>query len=175
MQPGEVQLWRIINTSGRSAAYFMAPEGLQWRQLAQDGVQLTTRNYRDSENRPFYMAPGNRVDLLVKAPLAEMKANILIQNVVARARVKPSPLPGAEQPDLGSNAGTVLMSVMVAGPPVKEGEQASEMPFRPNASNQPKFLEDITDKEVMGNNYSSKKLVFHSKGPGKPQQHTIND
>ena len=28
MQPGEVQLWRIINTSGRTAAYFMPPEGL---------------------------------------------------------------------------------------------------------------------------------------------------
>src|SRR5262249_8445167 len=76
MQPGEVQLWRIVNTSGRSAAYFMAPEGLRWRQLAQDGVQLADQNYRDSENKPFYMAPGNRVDLLVQAPLKEMSAKI---------------------------------------------------------------------------------------------------
>src|SRR5262249_52439271 len=27
MQPGSVQLWRILNTSGRSAAYFMRPSG----------------------------------------------------------------------------------------------------------------------------------------------------
>ena len=46
MQPGEVQLWRIANTSGRSAAYFMAPAGLQWRQIAQDGVQFANQNYR---------------------------------------------------------------------------------------------------------------------------------
>src|SRR5262249_43777506 len=46
MQPGEVQLWRILNTSGRTAAYFMPPEGLEWRQIAQDGVQYADGPYQ---------------------------------------------------------------------------------------------------------------------------------
>jgi FtsP/CotA-like multicopper oxidase with cupredoxin domain len=61
MQPGEVQLWRILNTSGRSAAYFMAPKGFHWRQLAQDGVQFATNNYLNSTDKPVYLAPANRV------------------------------------------------------------------------------------------------------------------
>jgi hypothetical protein len=40
MRPGEVQLWRIVNTSSRTFARFLAPtDGFHWRQLAQDGVQ----------------------------------------------------------------------------------------------------------------------------------------
>ena len=71
MQPGEVQLWRIVNSSARNAAYFMAPKGLQWRQVAQDGVQFARPTYASPQNvnRPFYMAPANRVDLLVQAPM----------------------------------------------------------------------------------------------------------
>ena len=76
MQPGEVQLWRIANTAGRSAAYFQAPVGLQWRQIAQDGVQFANQNYRGSQNRPIYVAPGNRIDLLVQAPTQPMTANV---------------------------------------------------------------------------------------------------
>jgi FtsP/CotA-like multicopper oxidase with cupredoxin domain len=55
MQPGEVQLWRIVNSSSRNAAYFMAPEGLQWRQMAQDGVQFARPTYASPQNvnRPF--------------------------------------------------------------------------------------------------------------------------
>jgi FtsP/CotA-like multicopper oxidase with cupredoxin domain len=71
IQPGEVQLWRIVNSSARNAAYFMAPEGFEWRQIAQDGVQFNDQNYRTSQNKPFYIAPANRVDLLVRAPMRE--------------------------------------------------------------------------------------------------------
>ncbi len=92
MQPGEIQLWRILNTSGRNALYFMAPTGFRWRQLAQDGVQLATDNYRSSENKPFYMAPGNRVDLLVQAPMTQTTLNIQIQAVRARSEIKPTPV-----------------------------------------------------------------------------------
>ena len=88
MQPGEIQLWRIVNTSARSAAYFMAPEGLEWRQLAQDGVQFADVNYVNSENKPFYMAPANRVDLLVRAPMNQMSADIRVQIVMARSQVR---------------------------------------------------------------------------------------
>jgi len=160
MQPGEVQLWRIINTAARSAAYFMAPTGVKWRQLAQDGVQLANDNYRNSDNVPVFLAPGNRVDLLVQAPTTETTTNILIQNVMGRASVQPS----------SGNPGTVLLSVEVKGPQV----QPTAMPFLSRAPQQPPFLTDITDQEWAKSNYAKKELIFHSKGPGSPVQHTIN-
>jgi FtsP/CotA-like multicopper oxidase with cupredoxin domain len=171
MQPGEVQLWRIVNTAGRSAAYFMAPEGFAWRQLAQDGVQFANANYRGSENVPFYLAPGNRVDLLVQAPMEPMTADVLIQNVVARAKVKPTPVaPTSADP----NPGIVLMSINVAGPPVLRDGQPAQMPFIAQAPQQPVFLADISDEELAKNNYGAKTLNFDSKPPQTAVQHTIN-
>ena len=66
MQPGEVQWWRIANTSSRSATYFLKPtNGITWKQLAQDGVQFNNTNYTASWNNsaPFVLASGNRADL----------------------------------------------------------------------------------------------------------------
>ena len=191
MQPGEVQLWRILNTSGRSAAYFMLPEGLEWRQLAQDGVQLAdqirfpdnlsaedkelvaamvadtsnihARTYQNSHNKPFYMAPANRVDLLVRAPMTvrEVPMDIRIQNVMSRSGVQ-------------STTTTILMSVTVAGPPVMRDGKPSQMPFLESAPARPKFLADITDEELWKNNYGTKTLDFNSKVRGAAPQHTIN-
>lgn len=172
MQPGEVQLWRIVNTSGRNSIYFMAPEGVEWQQLAQDGVQLADANYRASLNKPFFMAPGNRVDLLVKAPMQATTADILTQNVRARSEVKPTPAnPTAADP----NPGVSLVTVVVAGDPVRAGGVPAQMPFMPRAPQQPVFLQDISNQELSRNAYGSRKLVFHSKGPTAPAQHTIND
>ena len=172
MQPGEIQLWRIANTAGRSAAYFMAPEnGLQWRQLAQDGVQLANEHYRNSLNKPLFLAPGNRVDLLVQAPLRELESDVLIQNVVARQRLKPTPQnPTAADP----NPGTPLMKVSVSGRPVTRYGRPTQMPFLRIAPEQPPFLTDITDRELAESNYRGLRLVFDSKAPRSPEQHTIN-
>jgi FtsP/CotA-like multicopper oxidase with cupredoxin domain len=175
MQPGEIQLWRIVNTSARSAAYFMAPEGLEWRQLAQDGVQFADVNYVNSENKPFYMATANRVDLLVKAPMKPMTADVRIQNVMARSKVVPTPLTTTE-----TIPGSVLLTVKVAGPAVKLGSKDAEMPFLDRAPDQPKFLADITDEEWKKSGSRTKTLVFNSKapktrGPQDQGQHTIND
>jgi FtsP/CotA-like multicopper oxidase with cupredoxin domain len=171
MQPGEVQLWRIINTSARNAAYFMAPEGFAWRQLAQDGVQFADQNYKTSENHPFYLAPGNRVDLLVQAPMTEMKANVLIQAVMGRAEVLPTPVhPTTSDP----KPGIPLLSINVSGNPVTLNGQATQMPFLNRAPRQPPFLNDITDFELSRNAYSQKKLIFNSAPPGTPGQNTIN-
>ena len=81
MRSKEVQLWRIVNTSARSGAFFIGPPpGFAWKQLAQDGVQFVNENYKDplncnenyqgplNCNASFLLAPGNRADLLVKAP-----------------------------------------------------------------------------------------------------------
>jgi FtsP/CotA-like multicopper oxidase with cupredoxin domain len=178
MQPGEVQLWRIVNTSGRTAAYFMPPEGLEWRQLAQDGVQYADANYQRSLNKPFYMAPANRVDLLVKAAMNMngKSAEVRIQNVMARSMVQPSPAQPNPVP------GTVLLIVDVAGPPVMRDGKPTEMPFLATPPKQPAFLADISDDEMKQNNYIKRTLVFDSKAPvfdltgtSMARQHTIND
>jgi FtsP/CotA-like multicopper oxidase with cupredoxin domain len=82
MQPGEVQLWRIVNATvggnqgSISPAVFAAltAANFQLKQVAQDGVQLGWENY---QSQPYLtgkipggmnLAAGNRVDLLVKAP-----------------------------------------------------------------------------------------------------------
>jgi FtsP/CotA-like multicopper oxidase with cupredoxin domain len=171
MQPGEVQLWRIANTSGRSAAYFQAPVGLQWRQIAQDGVQFTNQNYRISHNHPIYVAPGNRIDLLVQAPMQPVTTNVLIQNVMARADVNPTP---ANPTPTDPNPGTPLLSVVVSGPPVTLNNQPTQMPFINQAPQQPVFLADIADWELRRSHFSGKRLTFDSKGPGSKVQHTIN-
>jgi FtsP/CotA-like multicopper oxidase with cupredoxin domain len=76
MQPGQVQLWRIINATVQAfvnanfSPAATAGTGIHFRQTAQDGVQLAWKNYSNSENgtNPINMAPANRVDLLVQAP-----------------------------------------------------------------------------------------------------------
>ena len=178
MQPGEVQLWRIVNSSSRSAAYFMAPGGLQWRQLAQDGVQFARPTYASPQNQntPFYMAPANRVDLLVQAPMTPREFKVEIQAVMARSQVKPTPV----HPNVNDQApGTLLMTVEVSGDPVTyNGEPVqAPMPFPPEgkAPNQPKFLADITDEELARSNYVTRKFIFDSKVPQSKAQHTINN
>jgi FtsP/CotA-like multicopper oxidase with cupredoxin domain len=175
MQPGEVQLWRIVNTSGRTAAYFMPPDfmssepaekRLQWRQIAQDGVQFADGPYQQSLDKPFYMAPANRVDLLVKAPLdpTVKSFEVRIQNVMARSMARPAPA-----------AGTVLLTVYLEGPDVMKDGQRAQMPFLATAPEPPRFLQDITDRELELNNSITRTLVFDSKEPNTTRlQHTIN-
>jgi FtsP/CotA-like multicopper oxidase with cupredoxin domain len=164
MQPGEVQLWRIVNTSALNAAYFMAPpEGFHWQQLAQDGVQYAKERIVSDNNRdrPFYLAPANRVDLLVQAPMTPVNnAGVLIQAVMARSLVQPTP----------PNPGVVVLSVSVSGPLVT-------MPFPLTAEQapvQPKFLTDITDEEWRRGGSITREFIFNSKGPKSAMQHTIN-
>ena len=83
MNPGEVQLWRIVNGAYRDAVQFQnfTQQGSQqpcsnngtcvdWRQIAQDGVQLTWKNYNSFGvmDNQLNLAPANRADLLVRAP-----------------------------------------------------------------------------------------------------------
>lgn len=167
MQPGEVQLWRIVNTSGRTAAFFLPPIGLEWRQIAQDGVQYDDDNYQASLNRPFYMAPANRVDLLVKAPMniPTSAIEVRVQNVMAESNVDTN------------DAGRLLLTVQVAGPPVLREGQPTEMHLLPKLPCPPDFLRAITDDELKLAGSITRTLVFNSKDPGpphQPMQHTIN-
>jgi FtsP/CotA-like multicopper oxidase with cupredoxin domain len=160
MAPGEVQLWRIANTSGRSGAYFggFAP-GIQWMQIAQDGVQFADNNYQASKNQPFLMAAGNRADLLVKAPASPGTYPVLVKH-----DVDPSDLPSAFP--------VVLMQIRVRGDvPPATGNRAK---FIPAAPTQPKFLTNITDAEVANQADRPRVIKFASTPPGRGQSHTIN-
>jgi FtsP/CotA-like multicopper oxidase with cupredoxin domain len=161
MKPGEVQMWRIVNTSFRSGAYFLPPQnGFQWRQLAQDGVQFDDVNYQRNLDRPFLLAAGNRADLLVKAPTkpgAGCKdpgsCTYAFQVIVD---IDPS--------DLTSLNPVTLLSVKVSG-------AAHEMQFIPAAPTFPPFLADIKREEVKG----TKKIVFAtSGGQSTGAKHTID-
>lgn len=89
MQPGEVQMWRIVNGDFRdsvqlvsftaqgstqpcnqSGASAVMTPCVSWRQIAQDGVQFNFANYQKqgSPYNPLNLSPANRADLLVKAP-----------------------------------------------------------------------------------------------------------
>src|SRR5207248_1813863 len=58
MAPGEVQLWRIVNSASRGGVLFDEgpPHGFQWRILARDGVQLKDVNYQKTANQKFLLA-----------------------------------------------------------------------------------------------------------------------
>jgi FtsP/CotA-like multicopper oxidase with cupredoxin domain len=169
MQPGEVQMWRIVNTSGRAGAYFLPPllgTGYEWRQLAQDGVQFNNYNYQQHKNKPFLLAAGNRADILIKAlpcpgnPQDKPKSctyPILVQN-----EVDPSDLPKAYK--------LTLLSINVSGDPIDPNSPRAK--FVPEAPQHfPVFLADIERKEVTG----SKTVTFASKPPpSSANQHTIN-
>ena len=168
MQPGQVQMWRIVNTSGRAAMYFMdPPAGFAWRQIAQDGVQFNEYNYKNRNFKNIVVAPGNRVDLLVKAPAAPCTiAGGCVTPVMVKNIVDPT--------DLGKAKPLTLLSINVSGtvidPTTNQGQ------FIPNAPRFPKFLNDISDDEVT----ATRKMVFAStgqpgSGPAKPVMHMIDD
>lgn len=171
MQPGQVQMWRMVNTSGRAAAYFNAPagtpSGLEWKQLAQDGVQFYSTNYDENQNRTFTMAPGNRVDLLVRAPSCpggQQTCTLPPIPVIVQNQVDPSDRTASPP----ANPLT-LLTVNVSGAqidPKSNGGQfipVSKAPFFPV------FLADIADSEVTG----TKTIQFGSTPPFMAM-HTID-
>jgi FtsP/CotA-like multicopper oxidase with cupredoxin domain len=160
MAPGEVQLWRIVNASGRAGAYLAAPPaGFQWKQIAQDGVQFNDVSYQAHLNTPITLFSGNRADILVMAPATATTTpvNFMVQN-----EVDPTDLPSAYP--------MPLLSVNVTGSPAT-GNNAK---FIPTAPTRPPFLADITDGEITG----TKKLLFSSEFNGAnappPSLHEIN-
>ena len=151
MAPGEVQMWRIANTSGRSGAFFsgFAP-GLQWMMLAQDGVQLADVNYKASKNKSFLLASGNRADLLVKAPLTPGIYPVTVQH-----EVDPTDLPSASP--------VVLLQVNVrSNVPAATGNRAA---FIDPAPPQPPFLTNVTDAEVASTINNPRVIKFASTPP----------
>jgi FtsP/CotA-like multicopper oxidase with cupredoxin domain len=169
MQPREVKLWRIVNTSGRAGTLFVGMYNsagqpavdaagkplFTYYQTAQDGVQFSPANYGSAHftNNQFLLAAGNRADLLVQAPSAPGIYHVMVMN-----EVDPRDLPA-------SNAVTVF-SVNVTGS-AATGNAATLMPTAPSF---PPFLADIKPADVK----STKEVTFASLGPAGGGGHTIN-
>ncbi|HET7435185.1 MAG TPA: multicopper oxidase domain-containing protein [Thermoanaerobaculia bacterium] len=144
MRPGEVQMWRIVNASSRAGVYFNAPgSGMQWRQIAQDGVQFSEFNYGSKRfsNNAFLLAAGNRADLLVMAPPCANKAGCTVP-VIVNNEVDPSDLTVTNPPSFFP---ITLMTVKVSGTAMDPA-----MDFKPTAPTFPPFLADIKDDELTG-------------------------
>jgi FtsP/CotA-like multicopper oxidase with cupredoxin domain len=153
MRSGEVQMWRLVNSSGRAGAFFAGPpDGVEWMQLAQDGVQFKDVNYLGSRNQPFLLAAGNRADLLVR-----VKPDTKVGKIPLKVQMEVDPS------DLAKANPVTLFTINVAGKGVQND-------FIPHAPSFPDFLADIADDEVQG----TKKIVFASTGPGKGANHTID-
>jgi len=168
MRPGEVQMWRIVNSSSRAGVLFSPsttisgkPVTFQWRRIAQDGVQFNDYNYQlpGHQNSPFLLAAGNRADLLVMAPTCPAPATTCTAALQVQNEVDP------DNPSVVVN----LLTVKVAGTPYNP-----PMQFMDHAPSFPPFLNDITDDEVKGSQTISFETVAQVAPPAQPAIHTIN-
>jgi FtsP/CotA-like multicopper oxidase with cupredoxin domain len=172
MKQGQVQLFRIINGGARSGIFFNAqssPAGLQWAQIAQDGVQFNVANYHPptgdaaNENPSFLMGAGNRVDLLVRVPksLAPGKYNIQVVDVI-----DPTELPTGSKP----NPAVTLLTVEVSAPAADDPNPAMGFITNDKFPTFPAFLADIDPKTI----HVTRELIFNSTGRPVGANHTIN-
>jgi FtsP/CotA-like multicopper oxidase with cupredoxin domain len=157
MRPGEVQLWRLVHGAFRDAVQLQsfAPQGdLAWRQIAQDGVQLAYANYSTmgAVNRMVNLAPANRADLLVKAPVqpgrytltAQPNAGLPLQCLQGESGCENGLSPKSFGPD--KNPPITLLTVSVEGQPVSPAQD-----FIQNEGDFPTFpayLADIPAQDI---------------------------
>jgi FtsP/CotA-like multicopper oxidase with cupredoxin domain len=172
MQPAEVQRWRFIGATMQLSAIvelelFSASEPEKqlsvMYQIAQDGIQFTNDQWSTTPQQSFLLAPGNRSDFLVQAPLEpgryllrgrRTSAPDNIQNLQSAA------LPTPTLPPLEAAAVLVLEVVSDSGSsyPKTLPQQLPAYPARLG-----KLLSAITDEEIAGRNRS---LVFNfANGP----------
>ncbi len=171
MKPGEVQMWRIVNTSGRAGAFFIGPPaGFTWRQLAQDGVQFHNDNYATSLNKSFLLAPGNRADLLVQAPSTPCPtASGCLSPVEVHNIVDPGDLIPATPPSRGPFNISLLTLQVTNDAPVK-----MTLPATTPAATFPAFLENIQTSEVSGTKRIDFGTVPQTAPPKVNAIHTID-
>jgi len=164
MYPGEVQMWRIVNGSTISGFYLPAmPPGFTWRQTAQDGVQFDTPNYISREERPVFVAPGNRIDLLVQAPAKAGSTTSFPVQVTQGVSQS-----GAEKTLTPT---TPLMTIMLtgSGPAMNPTPSDPADGFPAAMPPRPAFLNDIG-----ATNAPERSLNFNTAGQGSGHsQHTI--
>lgn len=175
MRPGEVQMWRIVNGDFRDAVQFVSftPEGstqpcnqpgpqavvvpcVNWRQIAQDGVQFDFDNYQrlGSPNNELNLSPANRADLLVKAPT---QPGTYILQALANSGLPLQTCPtttGSCQSAPDASYSFALLTVKVTDNPISPA-----MDFIQNKGDFPQFpafLHDVPESDI----FTKRKLVF---------------
>lgn len=191
MKKGEVQLWRIVNTSARGGVFSagfaahnatvpLSPQIFTWKQIAQDGVQFDGPNYENNKNRDLFIAPGNRVDLLVQAPKTPGQYVLLAVEVRSRCQAlpanqiptiptPPTPTQPNGTPICGPGTLSALLTVIVTETDAS-GNQSQFIPSDRVQAAFPPFLQDIGDEEVKG----TKTIVFDSEPTSPFVTHTID-
>lgn len=66
IQPGETQRWRILNASPHRVYQLSIDGNPEIRQIAQDGISLSEALPIDQSANPIIMAPGNRVEIILR-------------------------------------------------------------------------------------------------------------
>jgi len=164
MYPNEVQWWRIINATvqfGKDALFmcaFAGPQAPTFYQTAQDGVQFHWKNYAPQiaaggAPTQFTLAPGNRVDILVKAPSTPGTAALI------------SGSPGTTVPS-GKSLVDLILTVNVVTPPPNTPQYNQAYPKTEDQyPKMPPFLDDITE---VSESRIIKYQMDMSAGPGSP-------
>lgn len=98
MKPGEVQRWRFVNATLKAKNMykftFQDNEGAEpeFYPIARDGVQYASANYDPTRPDTLLVAPGNRLDVFVKAPtetgLEELEALTIANLLPAVTRLQ---------------------------------------------------------------------------------------
>ena len=170
MKPNQVQMWRIVNTSSRNFVQFdnftahgQGGQTVQWRQIAQDGVQFSYPNYQrlGTINAKFNLATGNRADLLVKAPAQEGDYALQVVQSVS---------------DVPSGTATTLLTVRVKADSKKVDPPMDFIVEERDFPKFPGFLADITGPIHMERNLKFNTVPSSArKGKGTMPLHEIND
>ncbi|MEJ0074496.1 MAG: multicopper oxidase domain-containing protein [Alphaproteobacteria bacterium] len=193
MQPGQVQLWRIANTSSRGSVFLTGfgpasgtgpsnPQVFVWKQIAQDGVQFTGGNYENSKSPLLTISPGGRADLLVQAPTEPGQYILYAAQVRSRCETLTTAptIPTVAPPPPRGPYPNAICAVQSASPFLQvnvtgmaaTGNQAQFIPKADVDAAFPPFLADITDDEVKG----TKTVTFESAptGGGPAVMHSID-
>jgi FtsP/CotA-like multicopper oxidase with cupredoxin domain len=169
MRPGEVQLWRVVNASPVDGFYLAGlPEGFDWQQTAQDGVQFDAYNFTTRARRPVYVAAANRIDLLVKAPTAPKPEPYAVQvwkgPSIAKAIGSTTPPPTPSRRPKPTNLLNVFVTGAAVIPPMEIIPAA-------NLGQRPAFLNDLAWPD---SDPPTRTFTFSTTGASGQRQHTIN-
>lgn len=190
MRPGEIQRWRFIGATMQASANIelLFPDGFEVKQIAQDGVQFVEANWIRQPLLPtasgagYNLAPGNRVDFLVKAPEQARKGRFSVSFQLAGHvdEIVQNPLAERLQLDqageqrvrgkrraASTTAPNSLLTVEIVGDNVT---MEMPCPFGDAGScakwpETPYYLRDITAEEVQKCETAPRKVAFSMTDP----------
>jgi FtsP/CotA-like multicopper oxidase with cupredoxin domain len=128
MAPGEVQRWRMVNENAtKSAKAFEVAfsgtrpgERLRAREVARDGVQLAPENYDTAAiSSTIPMAPGQRVDVFVRAPRSAGTHYAHIRHNAASGRRSRNPSLPVDPTLGGAKADSIVVLRVVVDPALR--------------------------------------------------------